>query len=556
MAQPIPITAPTTRSADNSRHIVLKHAANELVFAVVGHIGAGTSLVAANLQNLLKNKRIEGKQFEVHIVKARTLLTKWAATSGEAIPEPPAGVRPDIKYTSLLQDVGDNLRRSTNDNAAVARLAIQKIREIRAERIGHDAIEAEKTGKAVIPDGNPRAYIIDSIRNPTEVELLRHVYQEAFVLIGVVCESDRRLNRLSKKFRDGGVEAASEIMQRDSRAPEKFGQRVLDAFHMSDFFVDNTEDEKLSDDDTKSNPHWDVPDRLSRLLKIVLHEEVTRPTVDETAMYHAHIAAMRSACLSRQVGAALVDRHGEIVATGTNEVPRAGGGVYGEKFGKEEEDHRCAYQTHGGRPFCSNTVEQNRIVDDLIADIDELKSVAAERKEKIRQLFLKGRIGDLLEFSRAVHAEMDAIISATRQGVNTIGTRMYVTTFPCHYCARHIVAAGIDEVQFIEPYVKSQALQLHSDSIQTRWVGWIPPSLASAADKSTGKMPKVLFRPFSGIAPRMYRRAFFKDRELKDGATGTLKFSEPDWGVPWHLRSASYVQLEAALSTPPEVEKK
>jgi deoxycytidylate deaminase len=51
----------------------------------------------------------------------------------------------------------------------------------------------------------------------------------------------------------------------------------------------------------------------------------------ETAMSHADGAARRSACLSRQVGAALVDARGGLVSTGANEVPRAGGGVYGER---------------------------------------------------------------------------------------------------------------------------------------------------------------------------------------------------------------------------------
>jgi len=58
----------------------------------------------------------------------------------------------------------------------------------------------------------------------------------------------------------------------------------------------------------------------------------------------------------------------------------------------------------------------------------------------------------------------------------------------------------------------------------------------------------VLFRPFSGVAPRMFKRAFSKDRELKNKQTGVLQISDPQWGTPWHLRRASYVELEAALS--------
>jgi tRNA(Arg) A34 adenosine deaminase TadA len=141
---------------------------------------------------------------------------------------------------------------------------------------------------------------------------------------------------------------------------------------------------------------------------------------------------------------------------------------------------------------------------------------------------------------------MDALLSATRRGVPTIGTRMFVTTFPCHYCARHLVAAGVDEVQYIEPYPKSQALELHKDSIQIEATGWTPPSQKNT--KQQASKPKVWFHPFSGVAPRMYHRAFIKDRDLKDDLTGEVKFGSPAWGTQWDVRRISYVQLEAELA--------
>jgi hypothetical protein len=58
---------------------------------------------------------------------------------------------------------------------------------------------------------------------------------------------------------------------------------------------------------------------------------------------------------------------------------------------------------------------------------------------------------------------------------------------------------------------------------------------------------KVLFRPFTGVAPRMYARAFLKDRELKNDKTGEMEFGQPDWGTAWDISKGSYVELEAAL---------
>src|SRR5690606_6216358 len=74
-------------------------------------------------------------------------------------------------------------------------------------------------------------------------------------------------------------------------------------------------------------------------------------------------------------------------------------------------------------------------------------------------------ISSLIEFSRSIHAEMDAILSASREGISTVGCDLYVTTYPCHSCARHLVAAGIRRVYYVEPYIKSLALELHSDAI-------------------------------------------------------------------------------------------
>ncbi|MFD2579396.1 deaminase [Novosphingobium colocasiae] len=55
-----------------------------------------------------------------------------------------------------------------------------------------------------------------------------------------------------------------------------------------------------------------------------------------------------------------------------------------------------------------------------------------------------------MNFSRSVHAEMEAIVSVARIGKgSTVESTLYTTTFPCHNCARHIVAAGITRVVFL-----------------------------------------------------------------------------------------------------------
>jgi deoxycytidylate deaminase len=530
--QPAPKQIAAQEYGKPAKAVLLDAATNEVVSAIVGYVGSGTSEIASALKGLLEQETLEGGKFDVEILKAREVISDWAKRNGQQSPATPPT---DLRTTNAFQDLGDEMR-SGGDHAIVARELIQKIRLTRASKLG-----IPNPGKEPVqPDGTRRAYILDSIRHPAEVELLRHVYQDSFVLVGIVCDTKVRLQRITKKYNNAGQADAEKFMARDARAKEKFGQRVSDAFHLADFFVDNTVDRFV--DGGEPNEDWNINEKLSRLIKIMTASEVVRPEISETAMHEAYGAAMRSACLSRQVGAALLDQKGVVIATGTNEVPRAGGGVYGVSFFEEDDgedhdhDHRCAYRRIG--KFCSNTREQNTIIDELISDIPELKNLDTKRKSALKDELRDGRIGDLLEFSRAVHAEMDANIAAARKGSTTVGAKLFVTTFPCHYCARGIVAAGIDEVQYVEPYPKSHALAQHADSV----------TVDAKERKLTKGRRKVLFRPFAGVAPRLYRRAFLKDRDLKDPKTGEFKIGVPEWGTPWQIHRASYVELEAALA--------
>lgn len=530
------------RHQRDSRDIVLGGGANELVFGVVGHAGAGTSTVADTLAKLLQQTKVGQDTFEVELIVAQTVIREWAKERNK--PFPPVAEKPTLHQVQELQDLGDAMRAEETeggvaDHSAVARRMILKIRAQRGEKT-HQAVEG---GKPVKPDGKHRVYILDSLRHPAEVALLRHIYQDAFILIGVVCEEEKRIERLGKKCKDAGRENALEFMRRDADADEKHGQHVADTFHLSDFFVDHSMDR--TNRDGSSNRLWEINDHLMRLLRILTHSSLERPTIAETAMHHASSAQLRSACLSRQVGAALVDSGGNIVATGTNEAPRAGGGVYGEQFRDHEEeekaelDYRCAYFEKSSDRYCRNSRTQLEIIRHLIADIPVLAKVPPAEQPALIESLRKTELGALIEFSRAVHAEMDALLTAARKGVSIVGTRLFVTTFPCHYCARHLVAAGVDEVQFIEAYPKSRAISLHRDAIELEGIDWKAPSKGGT---------KVLIHPFSGVAPRLYKRAFTKDRELKDKLTGEMRVQEPDWGTPWHLRSVGYPEMEAALS--------
>ena len=136
----------------------------------------------------------------------------------------------------------------------------------------------------------------------------------------------------------------------------------------------------------------------------------------------------------------------------------------------------------------------------------------------------KTKLADITEYGRAVHAEMSALMTAARNGVKVNKATMYCTTYPCHNCAKHIVAAGLDKVFYIEPYPKSKAIELHKDSI---------------TDTEFSDNHKVKFEAFSGIGPKRYQDLF--SMKLGDGQPIIRKIGSES--IPFNRNSVKSLRV-------------
>jgi deoxycytidylate deaminase len=443
----------------------------ELVIALCGPMGSPLHEVAEKLQEMLKS----GFKYETcTVIRLSKFIQEHAEKASKPIRTPPAERRHD------LISLGDEMRRSYGASV-LAELAVHEI------RIDRELNAKDKATGQYIP--RRACHIIDSIKNQQELELLRTVYREALYVVGVFAPVGMRESAL----RDQGLTSAeiAALMDRDSGEELDEGQTVEETFPQCDFFLR-----------MDSNTETQLRSRVERFLHLILGTRVITPTRAETAMYAAASAAGNSACLSRQVGAAVTDDEGEVLSIGWNDVPKPFGDLYVTDLGADpngDRDKRC--WNHGGK--CYNDEEKTLLAEHLLDALGEI--IPTGQREKALQTVLKDKkLRGLIEFSRSIHAEMHAILTALRQkGDRVRGGRIYVTTYPCHSCARHIVAAGIKEVYYIEPYKKSLATKLHGD--------------AMTENEQSGDKVKLV--PYDGVAPSRYLTLFRmkKDSRKRDG---------------------------------------
>jgi len=126
----------------------------------------------------------------------------------------------------------------------------------------------------------------------------------------------------------------------------------------------------------------------------------------------AYLAATRSTCLRRKVGAAIV-KDKRVLSTGYNGAPK-------------------------GLPHCSE--------------------VGCLREN------LDVPTGERHELCRGVHAEQNAIIQAAVFGTSIKDGKIYTTNRPCVVCTKLLINANISEIIYDDDYIDELAQEILSHS--------------------------------------------------------------------------------------------
>ncbi len=246
-------------------------------------------------------------------------------------------------------------------------------------------ILADRVLEKISPDAHA---VIDSIRNPFEVEALRR--RKGFYLISVEADPKVRFERTKARNRENDPKTYEEFLEleaREAHTNDPTTQQLNRTAAMADAIVENEATVE------------ELQDQVRQVIK-ALAANSRRPDWDEYFMEIAKVVSLRSNCIKRKV-AAVVVKDKRIISTGYNGTPR---GV-----------KNCS---EGGCPRCNHF----------------------------------GPSGEKLEQCLCSHAEENAIVQAAYHGVSIKDSTIYSTYSPCLICTKMIINSGIVEVVYNKAY--------------------------------------------------------------------------------------------------------
>lgn len=480
----------------------------ELVIGIAGPIGIDIEAICEEVEAALSEVDYEAIQVRV-------------TDEMQAVPAPgvAAGGADAFHQMMYKMDYANQLCADSDDPAFLMRLAMRAIGVKREELLAaQEEVARTKLVGPVAPQEEDEgavltstAFVIRQLKRPEEVSLLRRVYGKQFILISGYGSVEARRGRLIERIKDSSTPSTKDedllyrttkLINRDAdEGQDDHVQHLRDTFHLADVFIDGIN-------------RVPMEQGLKRFFKAFFGRADIGPTRAEYGMYAAKAASLRSVDLSRQVGAAAFSPNGELIAQGCNEVPKAFGGTYWEGEEPDFRDVKLGYDPNDAlKKEVLRDLFESLSKGGLLPSVDEEEATSDHfvdtllgrgKKPKGAKHFgaLKhSQINALTEYGRVVHAEMNVVTDAARLGKPLKDSILFVTTFPCHNCTKHLLASGIRRVIFMEPYPKSRAKQLHDNEIELE-----KPSET-----------KLSFVPFLGISPFRYRDIFEKSSRKANG---------------------------------------
>ncbi|MFH0800056.1 MAG: deaminase [Pseudomonadota bacterium] len=285
------------------------------------------------------------------------------------------------EYHSLSDAVREEIAKG--GEAVTRELLVKTANDLR-RKFGAGVL-AERILERLSPDAHA---VVDSVRNPFEVEALRR--RKSFHLLAIEADPKVRFERVKDRNRESDpttYEEFQDLESREAQSPDPATQQMNRTGEMADAVVCN---------------NGTIEELREQVRQVVqaLAAATERPGWDEYFMGIARVVALRSNCIKRKVAAVIV-KDKRIISTGYNGTPRG-----------------VANCSEGGCPRC------NRF----------------------------GAPGEKLEECLCSHAEENAIVQAAYHGVSIKDASIYCTLSPCLICTKMILNSGLAEVVYSKSY--------------------------------------------------------------------------------------------------------
>ncbi|MBI4455656.1 MAG: AAA family ATPase [Acidobacteria bacterium] len=200
---------------------------------------------------------------------------------------------------------------------------------------------AEEIARRLQEDRN---CVVDSIRNPNEVRVLRR--NPRFILANVIADSAVRFRRMQQRQRESDPQTLEGFRAFEERelSIDEDAQQLQEVEKVADITIEN------------NGTLEDLHRRLHETLQSIARQQ-KRPDWDTYFMRIAQVTALRSNCIKRKVAAVIV-RDRRVISSGYNGTPRGTKNCY-----------------EGGCPRCNSTTDSGASLEECLCSHGEENAI-------------------------------------------------------------------------------------------------------------------------------------------------------------------------------------
>lgn len=399
------------------------------------------------------SKRVDVRRALIPLLRRYKLLSRSGGVKGNRefycnlLPSALSEIRKTVgegEFTKVFQEVGSNLRKSgspfggTREPSSVFRIS-EKINQI-VKSIHKENQSLEKR--------RPTHIVIDAIRNPLEAVFFQDRYSSFYLVSITVAESQRLARLRACGYSDGDISIIDKAEYSPYDASDENGyyrQDIMGCIQRADIHIWNADCRDLASE------YHDLANQLLKFVSLIKRPGLVTPSAVERCMQIAFTAKLNSGCISRQVGAVVVDKNFSVRSIGWNDAPHGqvpcnlrcrddlikgrDPEAYSD-FEKGDGAYLREFKERSNKYFVSSI--ESKGLNKAFCFKSEYNAFTGERNQV---------------HTRSLHAEENAFLQLAKYGsVGVMGGKLFTTASPCELCSKKAYQLGIDEIYYVDPY--------------------------------------------------------------------------------------------------------